>query len=124
MDSSKFGEPPYTDSTMTQTLEKSRDGTQTKERKILNVSWRDHITNQELYSSLPQYWTIMRQCHLCLEGHVMHHDEVASKVLLWKPSGPWRRGPQIKLFKRSLRRMTGSLGLIHSMPRPTIALSG
>ena len=26
-----------------------------------------------------------------MAGHVMHHDEVANKVLLWRSSGPRRR---------------------------------
>lgn len=50
--------------------------------------------------------TILYLClaHHRLAGHVMHHDDVASEVLLWKPSGTWRRGLQIQLFETSLRR--------------------
>ena len=33
----------------------------------------------------------MRLRRLRLAGHVMRHDEVANKVLLWKPDGPRRR---------------------------------
>ena len=50
------------------------------------------MTNQELYGSLPRITTIVRQRRLRLAGHVMRRDEVANKVLLWKPDYPRRRG--------------------------------
>ena len=53
---------------------------------------RHHMTNQELYGSLPRTTTIVRQRRLRLAGHVMRHDEAANKVLLWEPVGPQRRG--------------------------------
>ena len=54
------------------------DGTCTRMlRKTLTVSWRNHMTNQELHGSLPRITTIVRQRRLRLVGHVMHHDEVA-----------------------------------------------
>ena len=61
-------------------------------KKTQNVSWPQHMTNQELYSSLPRITTIVRQRRLRLAGHVMCHDEAANKVLLWKPDGPRRKG--------------------------------
>ena len=61
-------------------------------QKIQNVSWRHHMTNQELYGSLPRITTIVRQRRLRQAGHVMRHEEAANKVLLRKPDGPRRRG--------------------------------
>ena len=48
--------------TMTQTLEKSLDGAYTKLlRYALNVSWRDHITNIDLYGKLPRVSIRLRE---------------------------------------------------------------
>ena len=84
---------------LTQSVENALDSTYTRMlQKIKNVSWHHHTTNQELYGSLPQITTIVRQWRLRLAGHVMRHDEAANKVLLWKPNGPLRRGrPTITL---------------------------
>ena len=65
---------------LTQTLENSLDGTYTRMLwKTLNVSWHHHMTNQELYGSLPRITTIVRRRRLRLAGHVMCHDEVANQ---------------------------------------------
>ena len=74
---------------LTQSVENALDDTYTRMlQKTQNMSWRHHMTNQELYGSLPRLTTIVRQRRLCLAGHVMRHDEAANKVLLWKPDGP------------------------------------
>ena len=78
---------------LTQTVKNALDGTCTRMlRKILKVSWRNHMTNRELYGTLPGIITIVRQRRIRLAGHVMRHDEVAKKALLWKPDGPRSRG--------------------------------
>ena len=77
---------------LTQTVGNALDGTYTRMLQTTqNVSMRHHMTNQELYGSLPRITTIVRQRRLRLVGHVMRHDEAANKVLLWKPDGPWRK---------------------------------
>ena len=78
---------------LTQSVKNALDSTYTRMlQKTQNVSWRHHVTNQELYASLPRFTTIVIQLILRLAGHVMRHDEAANKVLLWKPDGPRRRG--------------------------------
>ncbi|KAI0236605.1 hypothetical protein LSAT2_012835 [Lamellibrachia satsuma] len=73
---------------LTQSVENALVGTYTRMlQKTQNVSWRHHMTNQELYGSLPRITTIVRQRRLRLVGHVMHHDVAANKALLWKPDG-------------------------------------
>ena len=77
---------------LTQTVENALDGTYTRMLwKTLNMSCRNHMTNQELYGSFPRI-TTERKRRLHLAGCVMRHDEAANKVLLWKPGGPQRRG--------------------------------
>ena len=74
---------------LTLSAENALVGTDTRMlQKNLTLSWRHHVTNQELYGSLPQITTIVRQRRLRLAGHVMGHDEAANIVLLWKPDGP------------------------------------
>ena len=68
-------------------------------QKTQNVSWRHHVTNHELYGSLPRITTIVRQRRLRLAGHVMRHDEAANKVLLWKPDGLGKEVDQQILYK-------------------------
>ena len=75
---------------LTLPLENALDGTYT--RILWKILWCNHMTNQELYGSLPWITTIVRQLRLRLTGHMMRHDEVANKVLLWKPDCPRRRG--------------------------------
>ena len=78
---------------LTQSVKNALDSTYTRMlQKTQNVSWRHHVTNQELYASLPRITTIVVQLILRLAGHVMRHDGAANKVLLWKPDGPRRRG--------------------------------
>ena len=96
---------------LTQSVEDALDGTYTKMlQKIQNVSWRRHMTNQELYSSLPRITTIVRQRRLRLAGHVMRHDEAANKVLLWKPDGPRRRGRPTTTLQNILEKDTNLSG--------------
>ena len=75
-----------------------------------NVSWRHHMTNQELYGSLSRIATIVRQRRLRLAGHVMRHDEAANKVLLWKPDGPRRRGRPTTTLLNILEKDTNLSG--------------
>ena len=94
---------------LTQSVENALDGTYTRMlQKIQNVSWCHHMTNQELYGSLPQITTIVRQRRLRLAGHVMRHDEAANKVLLWKPDGPRRRGRPTTNLQNILETRTSS----------------
>ncbi|KAI0232909.1 Alternative oxidase, mitochondrial [Lamellibrachia satsuma] len=58
------------------------------------IKWKvlpDLIDYLSKTNSLPWITTIARQRCLHLAGHVIRHDEVSNKVLLWKPDGPRRR---------------------------------
>ena len=93
---------------LTQSVENALDGSYTRMlQKTQNMSWRHHMTNQELYGSLP--WTV-RQRHLRLAGHVMRHDEAANKVLLWKPDGPRRRGRPTTTLQNIIEKDTNLSG--------------
>ena len=55
---------------------------------IINVSWKQHITNIQLYGELPPVSTKVLQRRTRLAGHcVRHEDEVANKLVLWQPTG-------------------------------------
>ena len=63
-------------------LTKKLDGSYTKMlRTIFNISWQDHITNAELYGSLPRISCVVRRRRLLLAGHTVRHDDPAGKVL-------------------------------------------
>ena len=96
---------------LTQTIENALDGTYTRMlQKIQNVSWRHHMTNQELYSSLSRITTIVRHRRLRLAGNVMRPDEAANKVLLWRPDGPRRRGRPTTTLQNILEKDTNLNG--------------
>ena len=44
---------------------------------ILGISWQDKVTNTDILSSagLPTMYTLLRQCWLCLLGHVCHMED-------------------------------------------------
>ena len=83
--------------TLTNTLTKQIDGMYTRMlRMVKNISWRDHLTNNELYGNLPKISVKIRQRRMRLAGHcIRHEDEIANKLVLWQPNdGRVRRGRQ------------------------------
>ena len=69
-------------------MEKKLDGNYTRMlRAILNISWRQHPTKQQLYGHLPP---ITKTIKIRRTRHVGHcwrsRDELISDVLLWTPS--------------------------------------
>ena len=73
--------------TLTKQMEKRLDGMYTRMlRMALNVSWKQHMTNEELYSGLPKVSAKITMHRLRLSGHcVRHNEEVASQLVLWQP---------------------------------------
>ena len=74
--------------TLTKRLEKKLDGNYTRMlRAILNKSWRQHPTKQQLYGHL---LPIMKTIQVRRTRHAGHcwrsRDELISDVLLWTPS--------------------------------------
>ena len=74
--------------TLTKALEKSLDGTYTcMLRAVQNVSWRQHLTNKELYDGCMKITDKIRERRLKHAGHSWQSkNEIISKVLLWEPT--------------------------------------
>jgi len=74
--------------TMTKALEKSFDGAYTKLlRYALNVSWKDHVKNIDLYGKLARVSVRLRERRLTFVGHCSRCDESAlqpiHELLFW-----------------------------------------
>ena len=74
--------------TLTAALESKIDGAYTRMlRAALNVSWKDHMTNAELYGKISPISQTIRTQRMRFAGHVWRNkDELASDVLLWEPT--------------------------------------
>ena len=96
--------------TLTKTLSKKLDGTYTRMlRAALNVSWKQHLTNKELYRYLPCVTETIRERRLRFSGHcVRSKDEVIHQLILWEPShGKRSRGRPPRTFIQQLTEDTG-----------------
>ena len=99
--------------TMTQTLEKSLDGAYTKLlRYALNVSWRDHVTNIDLYGTLPRVSVRLRERRLTFAGHCWRSNQSAKQpvhdLLFWTvPDGVQRQGNYTTYVKVLLKDFGG-----------------
>ena len=96
--------------TLTKQMEKSLDGIYTRMlRMTLNVSWKQHMTNQELYGNLPKVTSKIAMRRLRLAGHcVRHPEEIASQLVLWEPSeGRTNRGRKPVDYIDLIKRDTG-----------------
>ena len=72
--------------TLSKKLNEELDGTYTRLlRHALNINWRQHVTNIELYRNLPKISDTIRKRRLRLAGHCLRSTEVSAKLLLWKP---------------------------------------
>ena len=96
--------------TLTKRLEKKLDGNYTRMLlAILNKSWRQHPTKQQLYGHLPP---ITKTIQVRLTRHAGHcwrsRDELISDVLLWAPShGRAKAGPPARTYIQQLCVDTG-----------------
>ena len=82
--------------TLTKRMEKKVDSNYTRMlQAILNKSWRQHPTKQQLYGHLPP---ITKTIKIRQTRHVGHswrsRDELISNVLLWTPSHGWAKAGQ------------------------------
>ena len=99
--------------TITRTMKKQLDGCYTRMlRMALNVSWKQHIPNiqlYQLYGELPPVSTKVQQRRMRLGGHcVRQDDEVADKRILWQPTdGHANRGRQTMTCVDNLLQDTG-----------------
>ena len=78
----------WTTRTLTKRLEKKLDGNYTRMlRVILNKSWRQHPTRQQLYGHLPPITKTIQFRRAKKAGHCWRsRDELISDVLLWTPT--------------------------------------
>jgi len=78
-------------------------------RKALNLSWREHVTNELLYGDLPKISSKIRTRRLKLAGHCARYlEEAASNLVLWVPDrGSRGRGRPTGTFIDTLTRDTG-----------------
>ena len=74
--------------TLTKQLEKKLDGNYTRMlRAILNKSWRQHPTKQQLYGHLPPITKTIKVRRTRHAGHCWRsRNELISDVLLWTPT--------------------------------------
>ena len=96
--------------TLTKQMEKSLNGTYTRMlRMVLNVSWKQHMTNKQLYGSLPRITDKIAMQRLRLAGHCIRHpEEIASKLVLWQPTeGRVKRGRKPVDYIDNIKRDTG-----------------
>ena len=90
--------------------EKALDGVYSRMlRTALNISWKDHVTNIELYGKLPRLSDTIRQRRMRLVGHCVRHPELtACELVLWEPRhGKKSRGRPQATFIDTLKRDTG-----------------
>ena len=78
---------------MNTSLQKSLDGSYTRMlRVVLNVNWRDHISNSDLYGDLPKVSYKVAWSRLGLAGNCQRHEELpAHHLVLWEPTHGKRR---------------------------------
>ena len=74
--------------TLTKTLQNRLNGAYTKLlRTALNISWKEHKTNAELYGDLQPITISLCQHRLRFIGHCWRSkDELIHKLLLWDPT--------------------------------------
>ena len=55
-------------------------------RDSLNVSWREHMKNREIYNNIPRITSSIREQRMRFAGHCWRSkNELVSDVLLWTP---------------------------------------
>ncbi len=99
--------------TPTRALEIQLDGCYTRLlRSALNVDWRDHVTNEDLYGDLPRLSAKLRRKRLQFAGHCYRaKDEAVSRTVLWTPThGRKSRGRPLKTYVDLLSDDTGLSG--------------
>ncbi len=96
--------------TLTKSMKKQLDGCYTRLlRMAVNVTWKDHISNEDLYMELPRVSDKVAQRRLRLAGHcIRHKEEVASDLVIWEPTeGQANRGRRHKSYIDNLLEDTG-----------------
>ena len=95
---------------ITKRLEKKLDGNFTRMlRAILNKSWRQHPTRNQLYGHLPPSTKTIQAWRTRYAGHCRRNkDELISDVLLWTPAyGQAKAGRPARIYIQQLCEDTG-----------------
>ena len=93
-------------------MEKMLNGTYTRMlRRVLNVHWSSHTTNEQLSGKLPLLSDKIAARRLQLAGHCFRHPEFSTqKVVLWEPThGQRSRGRPRTTFVDTLKKDTGAI---------------
>jgi len=87
--------------TTTHALERRIDGVYTRLlRKALDVSWQQHMTNQELYSKIPSAMHQLREQRLTFAGHCYRCEvQPVKHLVLWE-------GRAGRMFRGQANRLT------------------
>ena len=75
----------------------------------MDISWRDHVSNEKLYAGLPKLSDKLRSRRLGITGHCVRHPEEATHyTILWEPThGKSRRGAPCMQYVTLLKNATG-----------------
>eukprot|EP00058_Branchiostoma_floridae_P025263 XP_002610753.1 hypothetical protein BRAFLDRAFT_91539 [Branchiostoma floridae] len=73
----------------------------------IRLAWGASHSLRKLYNGLPRITRVIRDRRLALAGHVMRHDEMAGRVLLWRPDEKRRRGRPTLTLKRVIEEDVG-----------------
>ena len=83
-------------------------------RKILRISYKDHVTNEEVRAKIQQaiaphkdLLTIIKRRKLHWYGHVSRSSGLAKTILQGAVKGGRRRGRQRKRWEDNIREWTG-----------------
>ena len=82
-------------------------------RKILHISYKDHVTNEEVRAKIQQAigpredLTIVKRCRLQWYGHVSRSSGLAQTILQNTVKGGRRQGRQRKRWEDNIRECTG-----------------
>ena len=68
--------------TVTESLKKKIDGCYSRMlRMALNVDWREHRSNKEVFGTLPRVSSKIQARRIRLAGHIQRHDDLVAHVL-------------------------------------------
>ena len=83
------------------------DGLYTKLlRRALNISWKDHVSNKELYGGIPRLSSTIRKRRLRFAGHCSRaENQPVTNLLLWSPSqGKRGQGAGIQTYPKLIKK--------------------
>ena len=84
-----------------------------RNRKILHISYKDHVTNEEVRAKIQQAigphedLTTVKRRRLQWYGHVSHSSGMAKTILQGTVKGESRQGGQRKRWEDNMREWTG-----------------